>query len=189
LTSVTRTVDQKIFLLRAAGTGGLSGLEGLLKIIADRGIYIVLGTGDKAYEDFLVETSARHPHFIFLNGYSDLCARMLYASGDLFVMPSSFEPCGISQMLAMRDGQPCLVHAVGGLKDTVQEGINGFAFEGETVERQVDGLIEAGRRAIGLKWINPVRWRAIRERAAASRFSWDRTVEEYEKKLYGGPAA
>jgi starch synthase len=187
LTSVTRAVDQKIFLLRAAGTGGLSGIEGILKIIADRGIYILLGTGDRAYENFLVGTSARHPNFIFLNGYSDLCARMLYAGGDLFVMPSSFEPCGISQMLAMRDGQPCLVHAVGGLKDTVKEGINGFSFEGEAVERQVDGLIEGCRRAIGLKWINATRWRAIREQAAASRFPWDRTVEEYEKKLYASP--
>ena len=75
-----------------------------------------------------------------LRGYSDALARALYAAGDLFLMPSSFEPCGIGQMLAMRDGQPCLVHHVGGLRDTVLDDETGFAFSGDglTAQAEVD---------------------------------------------------
>jgi starch synthase len=100
------------------------------------GIYILLGAGDWAYERFFSDMSAGFENFIFLNGYSETCAEALYANGDLFLMPSSFEPCGISQMLAMRDGQPCVVHHVGGLKDTVRHNDNGFAFTGDSLARR-----------------------------------------------------
>ena len=86
-----------------------------------------------------------------MNGYSDWCASALYASDDLFVMPSSFEPCGISQMLAMRDGQPCLVHSVGGLKDTVTDGVDGIAFEGSTVPDQIAAFEQACGAAVELR--------------------------------------
>jgi starch synthase len=186
LTSVSRIVDQKMFLLRESNTDGKSGLEAILEAIGDHGVYILLGTGDPQYEAFLIDMSVRHENFVFLNGYSDSAASALYASGDLFVMPSSYEPCGISQMLAMRDAQPCLVHRVGGLKDTVDDGVNGFAFEGETVKQQVDGLRDACQRAVELKRNDIGAWRRVCNRASAARFLWDDAVSKYVTHLYGG---
>ena len=185
LTSVTRVVDQKVFLLRAVGSDGTSGLQGLLDVIGKTGVYVLLGTGDQEYENFLATIAARRQNFVFLNGYSDWCAGALYANGDLFVMPSSFEPCGISQMLAMRDGQPCLVHSVGGLRDTVTDGVDGLAFTGATVADQVDAFRQACRRAVDLKRAgSQSAWTKLVEAAAARRFAWDDTVREYATRLY-----
>jgi starch synthase len=184
LTSVSRIADQKIFLLRATGTDGVSGLESILNAIQDLGVYFFLGTGDKEYQDYLVAASARYPNFVFLNGFSEACANALYASGDLFVMPSSFEPCGIGQMLAMRDGQPCLVHGVGGLKDTVSHKVNGFVFQGETVQQQINALRETCEQAVILWTSHTDRWEAMRISAAAARFLWDDTVDAYVSQLY-----
>jgi len=185
LTSVGRVVDQKLLLLRGAGSNGRSGLHGILEALGERGCYIILGSGDREYEKFLTETSSRYENFLFVNGYSDECADALYAGGDLFLMPSSFEPCGLSQMIAMRHGQPCLVHAVGGLKDTVQDGHNGFGFKGDSLRSQVDHLVQTASEAIALKENQPAEWRKICERAAATRFRWRDSAAQYLEKLYG----
>ena len=86
----------------------------------------MVGSGESKLQRRMAEIARAHENFLFLCGYSETFSDMLYAAGDLFLMPSSFEPCGISQMLAMRSGQPCVVHAVGGLKDTVRNGVSGF---------------------------------------------------------------
>jgi len=185
LTSVGRVVDQKVLLLREAGSHGKSGLHSILEALGERGCYIILGNGDREYEKFLTETSSRYENFLFVNGYSDECADALYAGGDLFLMPSSFEPCGLSQMIAMRHGQPCLVHAVGGLKDTVQDGRNGFAFKGDSLRSQVDHLVQTASEAVALKENQPAEWRKICEKAAASRFRWKDSAAQYLEKLYG----
>jgi starch synthase len=184
ITSVSRVVEQKLLLMRASGSRGVSGLEGILTELGGKGIYILLGTGDRQYETFLTEMSSRFDNFIFLNGYAEDCADALYANGDLFLMPSSFEPCGISQMLAMRDGQPCLVHEVGGLKDTVKNDHNGFTFKGDTVEGQVDNFVSIFKKAINLKKNAPGQWQQICENAAACRFSWADTISRYFRELY-----
>lgn len=184
MTSVSRAVDQKMFLMTAPGTRFKSGLQGILESLGKQGIYVVLATGDVKYERYLAETSARFENFVFLNGFSDMCARALYANGDLFLMPSSFEPCGISQMLAMRDGQPCLVHRIGGLKDTVIDGINGFSFAGESVAEQVDNFVLSCLGAIETKQRAPNKWRQICQNASESRFLWEDTVSQYIEKLY-----
>lgn len=191
LTSVTRIAVQKAYLMKSSGSLGndsrfrfKSGVEGILEGLDSQGIYILLGNGREEYERFLTEVSARFENFIFLNGYSDDCAKALYASGDLFLMPSSFEPCGISQMLAMRDGQPCVVHNVGGLKDTVKDGTNGFAFEGYAVEEQVDNFVESSLKAIKLKQEHPAKWQEICENAGSARFLWEETVRQYIERLY-----
>ncbi|MFZ0614524.1 MAG: glycogen/starch synthase [Desulfobacterales bacterium] len=184
LTSVSRLADQKVLLLRAAGSDGRPGLEGLLTALGEENLYILLGTGSPENEAYFTHMSARHPNFIFLNGFSNAAADLLYANGGLFVMPSSFEPCGISQMLALRDGQPCLVHAVGGLKDTVKEGVNGFCFGGDSLPEQVDSLVASARSAMRLFKTEAGRWQRLRKQAAASRFSWDASVRHYIEKLY-----
>ncbi|MEJ2561894.1 MAG: glycogen/starch synthase [Anaerolineales bacterium] len=185
LASVGRVVPQKIQLMRAAGSDSKSGLEGILENLGDSGCLFLLGTGDEEYEYFLTRLSSRYDNFIFLNGYSDQCARALYANGELFLMPSSYEPCGISQMLAMRDGQPSVIHAVGGLKDTVQDGINGFIFSGQTLIEQVDNFVRTTLAAVALKQNDPDQWLHICDNAVRSRFSWDHTARQYLEKLYG----
>ena len=183
-TSISRVVDQKMLLLKAPGSDGVSGLEKILKAIGPKGLYILLGTGDRETEGFLTETAALHSNFIFLNSYSNKTAEALYASGDLFLMPSSFEPCGIGQMLAMRDGQPCLVHRTGGLRDTVWPGVNGFGFEGATLQKQVDAMDAALKEALQLRATEPEKWQTVCNAAAAARFLWADSAKQYIEKLY-----
>ena len=184
LTAVTRVVEQKLYLMKAPVATGKPALHALLGALGSGGLFILLGTGDAGYEQFLSATSARFRNFIFLNGYSDEAARALYASGDLFLMPSSFEPCGISQMLAMRDGQPCVAHRVGGLKDTITDGVNGFSFGGGAVGEQAENFVAACLRAVAVKRADPEKWQGIRRNAAAARFSWDGTAAAYLAQLY-----
>jgi starch synthase len=184
LTSVGRAGEQKMLLLLHPGSRGKPGLAEILEGIGRRGRLLLLGSGDERYDRFLTATSAQHDNFIFVNGYSDRCARALYASGDLFLMPSSFEPCGLSQLLAMRDGQPCVVHAVGGLRDTVRHGHNGFSFSGATLEEQVDRFVRATLDAVALKREDPEAWTRIRENALATRFTWEEAADRYLQELY-----
>ena len=88
-------------------------------------------------------------------------------------------------MLAMRDGQPSVIHAVGGLKDTVQDGINGFVFSGQTLLEQVDNFVRTTLAAVALKQNDPDQWLHICDNAVRSRFSWDHTARQYLEKLYG----
>lgn len=184
LTSVGRVTAQKLQLLREMTSNGHAVLDGILKRLSGTGIFILLGTGDPEYEQFLHQCSARHANFIFLRGYADSLSHMLYANGDLFLMPSSFEPCGISQLLAMRAGQPCLVHHVGGLKDTVEETISGFTFDGRCRIDQADQLEATFERALGQFNRQPEKWRKLRESTAAQRFTWNKTVQGYLTQLY-----
>jgi len=108
----------------------------------------------------------------------------LYSAADLFLMPSSFEPCGISQMLAMRAGQPCVVHAVGGLKDTVRDGVTGFVFEGGTPGEQAEAFTKAVQRAITIRSTDKERWQEICNNAKDERFSWDLAAKTYMQRLY-----
>ncbi|MGB5985251.1 MAG: glycosyltransferase, partial [Desulfobacterales bacterium] len=184
LTAVARSGEQKMRLLRQGDGSGKSALDRILEGIGSRGLCIILGSGDGEYDQFLIRRAAKHDNLIFLNGYSPACAQALYAAGDLFLMPSSFEPCGLSQMLAMAAGQPCLVHAVGGLKDTVRHGRNGFVFGGDTVAEQARNFVTATLEAIALQQNNPGTWHEISKKAAAARFTWQRTAEGYLDQLY-----
>lgn len=182
-TSISRVVDQKMLLMKASGSNGKTGLENILETLGKDRLYILLGTGDSETEAFLSETAALHPNFIFLNSYSNAVANALYASGDLFLMPSSFEPCGIGQMLAMRDGQPCLVNRTGGLRDTIEPGVNGFAFEGNSLEEQVNHMTAVLKEALTLHE-HSNEWKKICDAAAATRFEWDTTARLYIEQLY-----
>ena len=184
LTSVTRVTDQKVKLLLQSCSNGRSALDNLLDVLGDDGLYVLLGSGQGDYEHALTRVAAERDNFLFLNGYSDVLATALYSRGDLFVMPSSFEPCGISQMIAMRHGQPCLVHGVGGLRDTVTHGKTGFVFGGENRIEQADNFVKTALDALTFQRGQPERWHAIRTAAAAERFTWERAAKEYKSLLY-----
>jgi starch synthase len=185
LSSVARVVDQKVRLYFERGSAGMPAIEGIFRAMAEyEAVFIMLGSGDAYYDRAFEHYSKAFRRFIFINRYSGAIANDLYRSGDLFIMPSLFEPCGISQMLAMRESQPCLVHRVGGLKDTVQDMQNGFAFDGESLPAIADNFVGSLRRAMDLYCTDKPAWQKISECAARSRFTWHKSAKEYLEEMY-----
>lgn len=184
ITSVGRLTDQKVSLLTQEHEPGLSVLEALLKHLGDKGYFILLGTGLSDLELWFTEVAREHANFIFIKGYSVALSDALYDSGDLFLMPSSFEPCGISQMLAMRSGQPCLANKVGGLADTIADDDNGFLFSGANNQQQADALLLRFKQVIALKENDAKTWRNISANAKKARFSWHDSAKKYIQDLY-----
>jgi starch synthase len=185
LTSVGRLVSQKASLFFEQTPGGGPAIDRVLDNLGRQGVLILLGSGEQAYEKQMCEAAQRHNNLLFLCGYSEALAEPLYRGGDLFLMPSSFEPCGISQMLAMRSAQPCVVHGVGGLKDTVADGRSGFVFDGATAERQAQEFVATVNRALALKAQDHDAWQKICIRAASARFSWSASARATVEQLYG----
>ncbi len=185
VTSVGRLTEQKVFLLRQTMNDGRSALEHVLEQLQG-GVLLVLGSGDKNYEQFFIEIAAQYDNVVFINGYSEPLSQLLYERGDLFLMPSSFEPCGISQMLAMRAGQPCLVNAVGGLLDTVIDSQNGFLFAGDSPKAQAEHMVSTLAAIVELRTTDKARWKAIGKAAGEARFLWSSVAEQYVSDLYQG---
>ena len=183
-TSVGRISSQKIGLLVQQLDENKLVLDELLNQLADQGVLICLGSGDAELEMQLTDVAIEHTNFIFINGFAKGLSEWLYACGELFLMPSQFEPCGISQMLAMREGQPCLVHSVGGLKDTIIDDQNGFVFAGDSPAQQAQNLIIRFTDALKLKQTEPDKWKAICQSASQARFTWQESARQYLSELY-----
>lgn len=149
---------------------------------------VVLGTGDKFYEDWFKGLAWRFPNKVSTNiRFSNKLAQQIYAAADLFLMPSCYEPCGIGQLIAMRYGAVPIVRETGGLKDTVQQYNkytqqgNGFLFP----DYNAHELMYAIKKALGL-YDNFDIWRRIVRNAMQSDYSWKNSAAEYEalyKKL------
>ncbi|CAH1190923.1 MULTISPECIES: glycogen synthase GlgA [unclassified Paenibacillus] len=143
--------------------------------------FAVLGTGDEFYEHWFREAAHRHPlkmsaQILFNDGLS----RRFYAGSDLFLMPSRFEPCGISQLLALRYGSVPIVRETGGLNDTVQaynehsgEG-NGFSF----THFNAHDMLHTIRRAEAF-YRDKASWKKIVKNAMGGDYSWDSSAEQY----------
>lgn len=186
LSSVARLTEQKAQILCHALASGKTVLETLLFKLKQRhpnGVYLCLGSGSSTIESQLQQIAARHDNFLFLNGYQEELSAAVYQQGQLFLMPSSFEPCGLSQLMAMREGQPCLVHHVGGLKDTVEDGVTGFAFQGKGLEQQ--GLAMLRRFDEVMAMLGSDTWQQICANAKECRFDWQQPCAEYKTQLYG----
>ena len=184
LTSIGRIVAQKMQLFLEPLVDGRTALDHILDTLGRRGVLMMLGSGERDYEEQLARIAADHANFVFLRGYAEDLGNLLYRGGDLFLMPSSFEPCGISQMLAMRAGQPCVVHGVGGLHDTVESGATGFVFAGRTRGEQAAGFVGCVERALRLRHDHPDQWQTMNKRAAAQRFDWSTSARQYIGQLY-----
>jgi starch synthase len=184
LTSVGRITDQKVRLFQQLMPDGTTALEHLLTKLSDEGVFILLGSGDNKLEDFLTKIASQRSNFIFLKGYSEALSESMYTSGDLFLMPSSFEPCGISQMLSMRAGQPCLAHSVGGLADTITHNLNGFTFNGDTPLHQAENMLSCFESVIKEKKEKPKEWNSISKNALNTRFFWQDAALNYIEHLY-----
>ena len=179
--SVARMTEQKFFFFKQNPLAFKAILDKLKK---RNGIFILLGTGEPEYEVLMREISYQHDNFIFINGQSEDIIDSIYLESDLFFMPSLFEPCGISQMLAMRNGVPCLVHHTGGLIDTVQEGVTGFAFKGAGIDDTVKNMVSKFDSCMDVFFNEKTTWKKIQQKAKAVRFSWEDSVKEYYNKLY-----
>ncbi len=185
LICVTRVTEQKVLLMVTPGQRSPQlPLARILADLGDDGVFLLLGSGDPVLERQLLQLSSAAPNFVFLKNYSDIAALLLYGAGDLFLMPSTFEPCGISQMLAMREGQPCVVNQVGGLKETVHDGVNGFSFTGASLAEQADNFAAKTSEALALFKSNPARYQQICEAARATRFLWRDSAKKYIDLLY-----
>ncbi len=184
LTSIGRLTAQKATLFLTHCQNGQTALDNILQRLEGRAVFIMLGSGDPVLEKACQQLSAEHQNFIFINRYAEALAQRMYAQGDLFLMPSSFEPCGISQMLAMRAGQPCVVHAVGGLADTVIDQQDGFSFAAVSPTAQADAFVRCVLDAVELRENNPKRFAKISETASEKRFEWGGSARRYVSELY-----
>jgi starch synthase len=183
-TSVGRITDQKVRLFQQVLDNGETALEQLLSIMPNDALFILLGSGDTKLEEYLTKVASTRSNFVFLKGYSQALSDQLYSSGDLFLMPSSFEPCGISQMLSMRAGQPCLAHSVGGLTDTIIHEVNGFTFNGDNPKKQAENMLNCFHYAIEVNDKNQQKWQVISKNAGQARFLWKDVALDYVKYLY-----
>lgn len=152
----------------------------LEELLATEDVQIVaLGSGEWQYEKFFSEMAAKHPEKLAVRlGFVPALASRIYGGSDMFLMPSKSEPCGLSQMFALRYGSVPIVRATGGLKDSIQdsgmgEG-NGFVFE----DYNAHDMLHAIRRAIG-GYRDAEGWAILRKRAMECDFSWGRSANEY----------
>lgn len=183
VTSIGRLTEQKAGLLQIH-IRGKPVLHHLLNTMSDDGLFVMLGTGDPELESFLVECSALFSNLLIIRGFDEGLAHDLYRSGNIFLMPSLFEPCGISQMLAMRAGQPCVVTATGGLKDTVTDNVTGWTVSGSNLAAQANALIDRFETAFTMAKNQTPRYREICRNASTARFRWGNAATRYINELY-----
>ena len=177
-------VPLMVMVTRLAGHKGLD----LLCYIARRLLWeedaqlLILGTGEAQYEHFFRDLQNQFPEKAAAKITFNLgLAARIYAGGDIYLMPSKSEPCGLSQMNAMRYGTVPVVHATGGLKDTVPpadengEGGLGFTFQ----SYNADDFLASLKRCLNLYNHNPEGFRALQRRDMEQDFSWNVPAERY----------
>ena len=177
-------VPLMVMVTRLAGHKGLD----LLCYIARRLMWeedaqlLILGTGEAQYETFFKDLAVQFPEQVAAKITFNLgLADRIYAGGDIYLMPSKSEPCGLSQMNAMRYGTVPVVHATGGLKDTVPpcdengEGGLGFTFQ----SYNADDFYAAVKRALDLYNDNREAFRALQKKEMEMDFSWDVPAGKY----------
>ncbi len=168
---VARLVPQK----------GLDLLVPLLdRLVAGGFSLVVLGAGEARYEEALRRAAARYPGRIaFAAGYDEPLSHLIYAGADIFLMPSRFEPCGLSQMYSLRYGTPPVVRRTGGLADTVSDAARvdgtGFVFDDFGTE-SFWGALEHARAAFS----DPDGFAKLQRRGMARDFGWEAAAAQYE---------
>lgn len=172
---------------RLAAQKGLDLVTAVLdEILAlDVGL-VVLGTGEEHYQRALQEASRAHPRRLAVRiGFDESLAHRIMAGVDIFLIPSRYEPCGLTQMYAFKYGTVPLVRATGGLEDTVRQYDptsgqgNGFKFG----PHEPSAFLECVRQAVAL-YEQPTQWRNLVLNGMKEDFSWDRSARQY-LELYG----
>jgi len=167
------------FVARLVSQKGIDVVAKCLNEFRDKNIQlIILGSGDKKTENKLLEYyKHERDHWLSLNfSFREDWAHKIYAGCDFFLIPSHFEPCGLTQMISMRYGTIPIASAVGGLKDTITEGKTGFLFHPVTAP----ALRRAVKRSLAL-WKNPRQMAQFRMRVMQQNFSWKKSARAYFK--------
>ena len=143
---------------------------------------VILGKGDQKYEEFFSWAAQQyHGRMAVCLDYNEALSMAIYSGADLFLMPSKSEPCGLSQMIAMRYGTVPIVRETGGLKDTVhayeawRDSGNGFSF----ANYASSDMLHVIREAVELYKENPAAFARLRERAMSGDFSWAKSAKDY----------
>lgn len=167
---VTRLVSQK----------GLDLVKYILGELLQEDIqFVVLGSGDWAYENAFRETQEQFGgRFVYCHGFIPELARKIYAGSDIFLMPSKSEPCGLSQMVACRYGSVPVVRETGGLKDSITDCGDGQGLGFTFKTYNANDMLYAIRRSLGA-YANKADWPVIMNRAMTADFSWGRSANEY----------
>lgn len=171
---VSRLVDQK----------GLDLIEQAAESLVDLdATYVFVGMGERRYEEFLRQFASRFPARVGVHiGFDEPLAHQVEAGADIFLMPSRFEPCGLNQMYSLRYGTVPVVHAVGGLDDTIQpyssraRRANGFKFREATPE----ALVRTLRQAVRV-FHDKAAWLPLMRAGMAENHSWQTAAREYVK--------
>jgi starch synthase len=154
---------------------GLDLILGAHELLEADAQFVFLGSGEHRYEQALVDLALSAPNRIGVQlDFADRLEHRLMAGADIFLMPSLYEPCGLTQMRSQRYGAPPIVRNVGGLKDTVENDVTGFSFGPYTPE----AFAEAAFRALDC-FADTARWEAMLRRGMARDFSWERSVAGY----------
>lgn len=143
----------------------------------------ILGSGDPVLEARLAGLAARFPSNIGLTtAFDDPLAHLIQAGSDMLLVPSRWEPCGLTQMYALRYGTVPIVTAVGGLDDTVEDGVTGFkAVPHDDPVAARAALMQAIRVAVGLYRADRAAWRRLMRRGMARDFSWSVSAKRYDE--------
>ena len=155
---------------------GIDFLCKLAQNITEMGFcFVILGTGEKRYEEELILCSKKLKNFYVELKFDDPLARKIYAGSDFFIIPSRYEPCGLTQMIAQRYGTIPLASKVGGLLNTIKEGETGFLFD---LEEQ--SILDAVRKALAVWKDKNTRLQMIKN-AMSKDFSWNASAKAYVK--------
>jgi starch synthase len=150
-------------------------IEAAETIVASGGQLVVTGRGEPRLEDEIERLARRYPASVAARiGFDDQEARRIFAASDFLLMPSRFEPCGLSQMYAQRSGTLPIAYRTGGLVDTIEDGLSGFLFSSLTGA----GLTSAVTRALDA-YKSKRAFKQMREHAMAKRFDWSRPTHRY----------
>ncbi|MBC7182979.1 MAG: glycosyltransferase, partial [Marinobacter sp.] len=171
------------FIGRLVEQKGVDWLIAVAPDLLEQGCqFVILGSGEPRYEEPLKQLSRQWPGQMSLTlGYNEGLSHRITAGCDLFLMPSRFEPCGLNQMYSLRYGTVPVVHAVGGLSDTVNDPLdvgidraNGFRFS----ESNAPALLQATERALAC-FGKRKQWRRLQENGMAADYSWSQRARDY----------
>jgi len=163
---ITRLVEHK----------GIDLVACILKELLEKKVQvIVLGKGDRQYEDFFCALAAHFPEKLSVKiMYDTALASRIYAGADMILMPSKTEPCGLVQMVACRYGTIPIVRATGGLKDSINDGENGFVFD----DYNAHLMLHTINRAVEA-FNDEEKWKTLVENAMTSDFTWKASAKKY----------